>query len=316
MLTLPGLAPIRRARAASVFYSGLTGVATVFIVGLLVVILAHIAWSGRSAWNWRFLTSGTEGDLFDPATAGVLPMLIGTTGRVLLMTVLVMPVGVLTAVYLAEFTRPRSRLAWWIRTAVNNLAGVPSIVFGLFGLGFFIGFVGGSLDEILGGVADKPHWGRPAILWASATLAIMTLPVVIMSTEEALRGVPPGLREASYALGASRAETIGRVVIPAALPGILTGGILAVSRAAGEVAPILFTGAVYYMARLPHSLTDPFMDLGYHAFVLSTQTPNPDATRPVLYATVLTLLMLTLGLNLVAVLIRARIHRSSATGGL
>jgi phosphate transport system permease protein len=152
-------------------------------------------------------------------------------------------------------------------------------------------------------------WAKPALLWASLTLAVMTLPVVIVATEESLRAIPQGMREASLALGATKLETILRVVLPQALPGIMTGGILAVSRAAGEVAPILFTGVAYYMATLPHALTDQFMDLGYHVFVLSTQSPNIEATRPILYATVLVLLVLTFSLNLVAVFIRARVRK-------
>ena len=138
----------------------------------------------------------------------------------------------------------------------------------------------------------------------------MTLPVVIVATEESLRAIPPGLREASLALGATRFQTVIRIVLPQALPGILTGGILAVGRAAGEVAPILFTGAAYYMASLPRSLTDQFMDLGYHVFILSTQSPNIEKTRPILFSTVLVLLLLTLALNLAAILLRARIRRN------
>ncbi len=140
------------------------------------------------------------------------------------------------------------------------------------------------------------------------TLAVMTLPVVIVATEESLRAIPSGLREASLALGATKLQTVVKIVLPQALPGILTGGILAVSRAAGEVAPILFTGAAYYMANLPHSLSDQFMDLGYHVFILSTQSPNIEQTRSILYATVLVLLLLTFALNLVAVLVRARVR--------
>jgi phosphate transport system permease protein len=284
--------------------------ASFFIVAILAVILVHVAWHGREAFSLRFLTSGVGDDVFDPRTAGVFPMLIGTVAKVFLMTLLVLPVGVLTAIYLSEYTRPESRFARVIRSAVNNLAGVPSVVFGLFGLAFFVGVVGGSLDE-LSGRRGEPVWGRPALVWASFTLAVMTLPVVIVTTEEAFRSVPPGLREASFALGATRMQTVLRVVLPGALPGMFTGAILAISRAAGEVAPILFTGAAYYMPRLPASPTDQFMDLGYHAFVLATQTPHVDAVRPVLYATVLSLLALTLALNVVALLIRTRLRRGA-----
>jgi phosphate transport system permease protein len=196
-----------------------------------------------------------------------------------------------------------------IRGAVNNLAGVPSIVFGLFGLGFFISFIGGRIDDVLYSSTAEPVWGKPALLWASLTLAVMTLPVVIVATEESLKAIPQGLREASLALGATKLQTIIKIVVPQAMPGIMTGGILAVSRAAGEVAPILFTGAAYYMANLPQSLSDQFMDLGYHVFILSTQSPNVEQTRPILFSTVLVLLLLTFALNIVAILIRARMRK-------
>jgi phosphate transport system permease protein len=165
------------------------------------------------------------------------------------------------------------------------------------------------MDQALHGSAGDVVWGKPALLWASATLAVMTLPVVIVATEESLRAIPPGLREASLALGATKLETVWRVVLPQAVPGILTGAILAISRAAGEVAPILFTGAAYYMADLPKTLHDQFMDLGYHVFILSSQSPNVDRTRPLLFATVLVLLTLTFLLNIVAILVRAHMRK-------
>jgi phosphate transport system permease protein len=236
-------------------------------------------------------------------------MIFGTAARVILMTIFVMPVGVITAIYLTEYAHAASFFTRVIRVAVNNLAGVPSIVFGLFGLGFFISFVGRHMDELFRPGAAEPLWGQPAIIWASLALAVMTLPVVIVATEEALRSIPRGLREGSLALGATQFETIVRIVLPQAMPGILTGGILAVSRAAGEVAPILFTGAAYYMASLPKSLTDQFMDLGYHIFILCTQSPNVEKTRPILYATVLVLLLLTFTLNFVAILVRAQMRK-------
>lgn len=292
---------------ASFCFSGLTGLATLLILGILVVILANILYNGWDAISWRFVSTIPEKDFFDASTTGVLAMIVGTTIRVLVMTVFVIPVGVITAVYLTEYAPQSSLVTRIIRAAVNNLAGVPSIVFGLFGLGFFINFIGRNLDQLLKN--PEPVWGQPALIWASLTLAVMTLPVVIVATEESLKAIPPGLREASLALGATKLETIVRVVLPQALPGIMTGGILAVSRAAGEVAPILFTGVAYYMASLPHRLSDQFMDLGYHVFVLSTQSPNIEKTRPILYATVLVLLMLTFALNLIAIFIRARVRK-------
>jgi phosphate transport system permease protein len=245
--------------------------------------------------------------MFDVKNAGVYPMIFGTAARVIIMTIFVIPIGVITAIYLTEYARPGSLVVRIIRGAINNLAGVPSIVFGLFGLGFFIAFVGKNLDALLRN--PEAVWGKPALIWASLTLAVMTLPLVIVATEEALKAIAPGLREASLALGATKLQTVVKVVLPQAMPGILTGGILAVSRAAGEVAPILFTGAAYWMATLPHALSDQFMDLGYHVFTLSTQSPNIDLTRPILYATVMVLLLLTFTLNIIAVLVRANIRR-------
>jgi phosphate transport system permease protein len=245
--------------------------------------------------------------MFDVQKAGIFPMIFGTTVRVILMTILVMPVGVLTAIYLTEYAHIYSLSTRIIRGAVNNLAGVPSIVFGLFGAGIFVQFIGQTMDSALG--HSENVWKQPALIWAAATLAVMTLPVVIVATEESLRAIPPGLREASLALGATKLETIVKIVLPQAVPGILTGGILAVSRAAGEVAPILFTGAAYYMADLPKSLNSQFMDLGYHTFILSTQSPNVEQTRPLLYATVLVLLGLTFLLNIVAIFVRANMRK-------
>ncbi len=296
---------------SSFFFTGVTGLATFLILAILAVILLNVLVNGWSALSWHFVTAGTERDMFAVDKAGVLPMIFGTSARVILMTIFVIPVGVTTAIYLTEYAHNTSHFTRIIRGAINNLAGVPSIVFGLFGLGFFINFVGHSiLDPALH--PRNPElivWGKPAILWASLTLAVMTLPVVIVATEESLKAIPQGLREASLALGATKLQTVIKVVLPQAMPGILTGGILAVSRAAGEVAPILFTGAAYYMAKLPTSLHDQFMDLGYHVFVLSTQSPNVDKTKPILYATVVVLLMLTFALNLVAIFVRAHMRK-------
>jgi phosphate transport system permease protein len=297
---------------ASFFFSGLTGLATLLILAILAVMLGNIFLNGWSGLSWHFISTIPKKDFFNPDTTGVLPMIIGTAIRVFVMTLFVIPVGVITAIYLTEYAPNRSLITRIIRAAVNNLAGVPSIVFGLFGLGFFINFVGKNMDALLHN--PGPVWGQPSLIWASLTLAVMTLPVVIVATEESLKAIPPGLREASLALGATKLETIIKIVLPQALPGIMTGGILAVSRASGEVAPILFTGVAYYMASLPHKLSDQFMDLGYHVFVLSTQSPNIEATRPILYATVLVLLTLTFALNFVAVLIRSRVRKKLRAG--
>ena len=297
---------------SSAMFTAVTAAATMLILVTLFAILGNIVINGLPNLSWRFVSTIPKENFFDANTTGVLAMIIGTTIRVLVMTLFVIPVGVITAVYLTEYARAGSPYTRVIRGAVNNLAGVPSIVFGLFGVGFFMNFIGGNLDSMLH--EPSPHWKQPSVLWASLTLAVMTLPVVIVTTEEALKSIAPGLREASLALGATKLETIWRIVVPNAMPGILTGGILAVSRAAGEVAPILFTGAAYYMAELPKSLTHQFMDLGYHIYVLSTQSPDIEKTRPILYATVLVLLLLTFSLNAVAIFARARMRKAMRAG--
>jgi phosphate transport system permease protein len=303
--------PFRGARFdwSSFAGTGATALATVLIVAILAIILGNIVFHGLPGLTWRFVTTGTATDMFDVNKAGILPMIVGTAARVIIMTILVVPVGVITAIYLTEYARINSPSTRIIRGAVNNLAGVPSIVFGLFGAGFFVRFIGKGMDAAFYHGQAVTVWGQPAIIWASATLAVMTLPVVIVTTEEALRAIPQGLREASLALGATKLETIYKIVLPQSLPGILTGTILAISRAAGEVAPILFTGAAYYMADMPKSLHDQFMDLAYHVFILSTQSPNVDKTRPLLYSTVLVLLLLTFTLNIVAIFVRAHMRK-------
>ena len=283
---------------------GLTLAAVVLIILILAVIVINVFLGGFGVINWTFLTHPPENGM---ESGGIFPAIFGTVAMVILMVIAVVPVGVLSAVYLHEYTRSDSIMTRLIRVAVNNLAGVPSIVFGLFGLGFFVGFIGSGMDSLLYD-SPRPVWGQPAIVWASLTLALLTLPVVIVSTEEALRVIPRELREASYALGATKLQTIVRIVIPQALPGILTGAILGVSRGAGEVAPIMFTGAAYYLPHLPTGLNDQFMVLGYHVYVMATQSPNMEITRPILYGTVLVLLLLTVLLNLVAILIRSRIR--------
>jgi phosphate transport system permease protein len=243
---------------------------------------------------------------------GIFPAIVGMVEMVILMTLAGVPVGVATAIYLHEYASPVSKATRAIRIAVANLAGVPSIVFGLFGLGFFVQFLGAGIDKVFFG--SEKVYGQPALIWAALTMAVLTLPVVIVATEEALRAVPRELREASLALGATKFQTVFNVVVPQASAGILTGTILAVSRGAGEVAPILFTGAAYFLPLLPKSLSSQFMSPSYHVYVLSTQSPDVDATKPILYATVLVLLALTFTLNIAAVVVRARMRRRIAGG--
>jgi phosphate transport system permease protein len=188
------------------------------------------------------------------------------------------------------------------------LAGVPSIVFGLFGVGFFMQFIGKGIDTASG----SDIWSKPSLIWSAATLSVLTLPVVIVSVEEALRTVPQELRAASLALGATKWQTIWKVVLPNSLTGILTGSILAIGRGAGEVAPVIFVGAVYSLPELPSSLTDQFMHMGYHIYVLATQSPNAAEALPLQYASTLVLLLLAFSLNLTAGLIRMRIRKQQS----
>ena len=282
----------------------LTGFACLTILAMLIVVLADVVIGGAKVVSWELVSEAPREGM---TKGGIFPAIFGTAALTLLMTVAAVPAGIATAVYLTEYASPSSRIAKLVRICIANLAGVPSIVFGLFGLGFFVATVGRGVDGALFG--GNTVYGKPCLVWAALTLALLTLPVVVVSTEEALRAVPRELRDASYALGATKLETIVKVVLPEALGGIMTGAILAVSRGAGEVAPILFTGAAYYLAELPTHLDDAFMNLGYHVYVLATQSPDVEKTKPLLYGTVLVLLGLTFLLNLLAVGIRARSRR-------
>lgn len=278
---------------------GLTGSAVLLIAAILAVILGTIIIGGYKSLSWEFLTKPPT----DGMTAGgIFPAIFGMVFSLLIMLIAVVPVGVATAIYLHEYARPGLLLTKLIRGAVNNLAGVPSIVFGLFGLGFFIQFIGGGLDHSLG---QSGLFGQPCILWASLTLALMNLPMIIVATEEALRAVPQAERAGALALGATKWQTIRHVVLPQAVSGIMTGVVLTISRGAGEVAPIMFTGAAYYLPYLPKLPTDQFMTLGYHIFVMTTQSPDIDATVPIAMGATLVLLALTFSLNLVGIVIRS-----------
>jgi phosphate transport system permease protein len=278
-----------------------TAAATFVILLMLAIILFDILIGGMKVVSWEFITAAPREGM---TKGGIMPAIVGTVAMTLLMTIAAVPAGVATAIFLTEYAPANSKLARAIRVCIANLAGVPSIVFGLFGLGFFISTVGRAIDRAA--YDGKLVYGQPSLVWASLTLAILTLPVVVVSTEEALRAVPREIRDGSLALGATKLQTVTRVVLPEALGGVLTGSILAISRGAGEVAPIMFTGAAYFLPFLPSHLNDQFMNLSYHVYVLATQSPDVDRTKPLLYGTVLVLLMLTFCLNLIAVLIRAR----------
>lgn len=257
---------------------------------------------------WEFVSdepreANTEG--------GIFPAIFGTVMLVIIMSILVTPLGVIAAVYLREYAKqgPMTRL---IRIAVNNLAGVPSIVYGVFGLGFFVYFLGGNIDQLFYPEAlPSPTFGTPGILWSALTLALLTLPVVIVATEEGLARIPRSIREGSMALGATKAETLWRIVLPMASPALMTGMILAVARAAGEVAPLMLVGVVKLAPSLPLDLNSPFihldrkfMHLGFHIYDVGFQSPNVEAARPLVYATALLLVLVIVALNLTAIWVR------------
>ncbi len=246
---------------------------------------------------------------------GIFPAIFGTVLMVLIMSIFVTPFGVIAAVYLHEYAK-QGLLTRIIRIAVNNLAGVPSIVYGVFGLGFFVYFVGGRLDQwFFPEALPSPTWGTPGLLWSSLTLALLTVPVVIVATEEGLARVPRASREGSLALGATKAETLWRTVMPMAAPAMMTGLILAIARAAGEVAPLMLVGVVKLAPSLPLDGNFPFlhldrkfMHLGFHIYDVGFQSPNVEAARPLVYATTLLLVFIIVALNLFAIRIRNRLR--------
>ena len=268
---------------------------------------------------WKFLTtepreSNSEG--------GVFPAIFGTVLLVLIMSMIVMPLGVIAAIYLHEYAK-NNTLTRLIRVAVINLAGVPSIVYGVFGLGFFVYTLGGSIDDLF--YSEKlpaPTFGTPGLLWSALTLAVLTLPVVIVSTEEGLTRIPNSVRNGSLALGATQFETMWRIVLPMASPAILTGLILAVARAAGEVAPLMLVGVVKLASSLPLDSQFPFlhldrkfMHLGFHIYDVGFQTTNIESARPLVYATSFLLVCVIVGLNLTAISIRNNLREKYRTLG-
>ena len=264
----------------------LLGIASMIVIVPVIVIFAILIQKGLPAINWQFLTAMPRMGM---RAGGIFPAIMGTLYLVAGTIIVALPLGVLAAIYLVEYAR-RNFLTRMIEVAIVNLAGVPSVVYGLFGMGLFVIYLKLGVSIIAGAL----------------TLAIMILPVIITSTKEALQSVPRSFREASLALGVSKWETIRCVVLPNALPGILTGTILGISRAAGETAPILFTVAAFYLPRLPKSIFDQCMALPYHLYVLSTQVPN---VNPALqYGTALVRVGMVFLLNLMAIIVRARIR--------
>jgi phosphate transport system permease protein len=273
--------------------------------------------------SWIYLTNVWSVLTTEPREAntegGIFPAIFGTVMMVIIMSLIVVPFGVLAALYLREYAR-QGAMVRLVRIAVNNLAGVPSIVFGVFGLGFFIYAIGGTMDTLFFPERlPAPTFGTGGILWASLTLALLTVPVVIVSTEEGLAAVPREFREGSLALGATKLETMLKVVIPSALPGILTGLILAMARAAGEVAPLMLTGVVKLAPALPVDGSWPFfhfdrkfMHLGFHIYDVGFQSPNVEAAKPMVYITTLVLITVVVLLNFTAIVLRNHLRKKYA----
>ena len=278
-----------RSAAAQKIICWFIRVMTYLIVFVIASIIIKILWNGLSVIDWKFLTTmprrgGSEG--------GILPAIVGTLSLALGTIIVALPLGMATAIYLSEYAKA-GRFTRTIRLAIVTLAGVPSIVFGLFGLGLFVIFL---------------RFGA-SIIAGCLTLACMILPIIIVSSEEALRAVPKSLREGSLALGATKWQTIYKNVLPYSIPGMLTGSILGIGRAAGETAPILLTVAAFYLPKLPKSIFDQVMALPYHLYVLATQHPDIEKVRPLQYGTALVLLILVLGINLVAIILRIHIRK-------
>jgi phosphate transport system permease protein len=282
-----------------------SAVSVVLILAVTAYMLLEIYLGGRNNLTWQFITGFPEAGM---QKGGIFPAIVGTVLMVFVMSIACVPIGTITAIYLHEYANRNSLFTKMIRFAVNTLSGVPSIVFGLFGLGFFVQFIGSGMDKLLA-EPGQIKWAQPNLLWASMTMAFLTIPVVIVSVEEALKSVPDELRAAGMALGATKWQTIRKIVIPNSLSGILTGSILAIGRAAGEVAPILFTGVAFFLPQLPQKLTDQFMNLGYHVYVMSTQSTDVEATKGIQYATAFVLLICTFTLTLVATIVRYKFRK-------
>lgn len=276
-------------KKAQIFMFWLFRAAAVLNGIALAVIVVFLVKNGWRAISWTFLT---QAPIESMTKGGILPCIVGTLCLSLGAILLALPIGVASAIYLHEYARPGKALRI-IRLGINNLAGVPSVVFGLFGLALFVVLLNFDVSLLAGAL----------------TLGALSLPVIIGASEEALRAVPNTYREASLGLGATKWQTILRVVLPAALPGILTGAILGISRAAGETAPIMFTAAVFYTPSLPSSIFDEIMALPYHIYVLATAGTEIEKTRPLQYGTALVLITLVLGMNLLAILYRSRLRR-------
>ena len=275
---------MKRKKIKEIIIFSLLRLSALFIVIALGVLLFYIFSGGIGKISWEFLSSFPIDGM---KSGGIFPMIVGTLSLMILTMFIALPIGIFSAIYLVEYAKP-GRFTDIIRLAVHNLAGVPSIVYGLLGLGFFVLFLGFGLS----------------LFSAAFTLSIMVLPIVITASQEALYAVPKSMREGAIALGSTKWETTRHHVLPYALPGMLTGSILALSRAAGETAPIIMTGAAFYMTHLPSSVFDEFMALPYSIFTLATESSDVHAIRPVVFGAVIILLLIVLGMNLVAIGLR------------
>ncbi|WP_324716478.1 ABC transporter permease subunit [Carboxydochorda subterranea] len=279
----------------------LSAAASALVVASFVALVVAVLALGVPRFSRDFFTLPPEEGL---ASGGILPAIVGTLALVAMVGLITVPVGVLGGIYLAAFSDERSLTGRAMRWSVSRLAGLPAIVYGLFGLGFFVLGVGQQLDRWFSG--SNLVYGQPAVVWAGLTMAAYTLPVVVSSTERALGEVPPNHRRAGRALGLGPWDAVRFGVLPLVGRGVLTGALVAVSRAVGEVAPIMFTGVAYFAPSLPLEPSDQFMELGYHVFVLATQSPDVEMTKPNLYATMAVLLLVTLALNGTVLWIRTR----------
>jgi len=281
---------MKKKTSEKLVFSFLKAVAAMIVV-VVVGLVGYILVNGLPVLSFKFLTKPPSNGML---AGGISSAIAGTLMIMILTMVFAIPIGVGAAIFLSEYTdKVDPRIIRMVRLSINNLAGVPSIVYGLLGLGLFVLFMG----------------FRFSVLSASLTLSFLTLPVIIAASEEALRNVPMAYREASLALGATKWETTRNVVIPTALPGIMTACILGLSRAAGETAPLLMTGAAYYIPRFSGSIFKQFMALSTHIFFMSTQSPNPSLTRPIQYGTIAVLLIIVLSMNFAAIIIRSRYRR-------
>ena len=292
---------ISKSRLKEKIAFGVLGSMLFVVIGVVASILLYVIYHGISTISWDFLRLAPNAD----ASGGVFPAILGTVYLIFGTILIALPLGIVGAIYLVEYAG-RSRIVDFIRLAIVNLAGVPSIVHGLFGMGFFVLFIGGGIDRFIL-KTQQPVWGQACLLWGFCTLAVVILPIIITATEEALLSVPRSFREASLGMGASKWQTIQKVVLPTAMPGILTGAILGIGRAAGETAPVILTCAASFKPTLPQGLNDQALLLPFHLYFVVTQVPNSGI--PIQSGIALVLIGLVFLINISAVILRSRMRK-------